>query len=313
MNRRASIVVIGSSNTDMVVRTPHIPAPGETVLGGEFMMVAGGKGANQAVAASRLGADVTFVGRVGRDVFGDRSVANIAAAGVVTKYVVRDDEAPSGVALICVGEDGENAIVVAPGANARLSPGDVDAAKPAIETCDVMAIQFETPLETVQHAIQLARELGKRIIVNPAPARSVPAGFLSGVDVITPNENEASVLLGWPAHAPFFGDRAARTLLTTLGVRAAIVTLAAKGAVVATSDRVQEIAGRRVKAVDSTAAGDCFTGALAVALAEGQDLGPAVSFANAAAAISVTRMGAQTSMPMRADVESLIRQRTSAI
>src|SRR2546423_5944685 len=205
MTRRPKIVVVGSSNTDMVVRTPNVPGPGETVLGGEFIMVAGGKGANQAVAASRLGADVTFVGRLGRDVFGDRSIANIGAAGVITRYVVRDEEAPSGVALICVSEGGENAIVVAPGANSRLSSEDVDAARPAIEVCDIVAIQFETPLETVRHAIDLARQLGKSLIVNPAPARAIPDGFLDGVDIITPNEVEAKMLLGWPAHAPFFG------------------------------------------------------------------------------------------------------------
>ncbi len=308
MVKSAKVVVIGSSNTDMAVKTPRIPAPGETVLGGDFMTTSGGKGANQAVAASRLGAEVTLVARVGMDVFGDRTVANIAAAGVSTKFVVRDDRAPSGVALVCIAENGQNSIVVASGANARLSPADIDAALPAIEDADVVVLQFETPLETVQHAIRLAKELGKTIIVNPAPARELPAGFLSGVDVITPNEVEAAMLLGLAPDEALDGADMARRLLV-LGVGSAIVTLGGEGAICGTPGCVQRIPGRRVIAVDTTAAGDCFTGALACALGEGQELGPAISFANAAAALSVTRFGAQTSMPIRSEVEALIHQR----
>lgn len=308
MAKRAKVVVIGSSNTDMAVKTPRIPAPGETVLGGDFMMTSGGKGANQAVAAARLGAEVTLVARVGTDVFGDRTVANIGAAGVNTKHIVRDSRAASGVALICIAEDGQNSIVVAGGANNRLAPEDVDAARPALEAADVVALQFETPLNTVAYAIRLAKELGKKIIVNPAPARSLPEGFLKGVDVITPNEMEAAMLLGLAPDEPLDGADAAKRLLV-LGVGAAVVTLGAEGAVSGTRGRVQQIPGKRVTAIDTTAAGDCFTGALACALGEGQELGPAISFANAAAALSVTRLGAQTSMPTRAEVEALIQQR----
>jgi ribokinase len=308
MSKRAKVVVIGSSNTDMAVKTPRIPGPGETVLGGDFMMTSGGKGANQAVAASRLGAEVTLVARVGTDMFGDRTVAHIGAAGVNTKYIVRDDMSASGVALICIGQDGQNSIVVAGGANNRLSPADVDAALPAIEDADVVTLQFETPLETVAHAIQIAKRLGKQVIVNPAPALDLPSDFLRGVDVITPNEVEAGMLLGLAPDERLDGADAAQRLLV-LGVGAAVVTLGSSGAVSGVQGRVQRIPGKRVKAIDTTAAGDCFTGALACALGEGQELGPAVSFANAAAALSVTRLGAQTSMPARAEVESLIRQR----
>jgi ribokinase len=308
MAKRAKVVVIGSSNTDMAVRTPRIPAPGETVLGGDFMMTSGGKGANQAVAAARLGADVTLIARVGTDVFGDRTVAHIAAAGVNTKYIVRDSRAASGVALICIAEDGQNSIVVAGGANNRLSPEDIDAARSAIEEADVITVQFETPLETVAHVIRVAKELGRQIVVNPAPALALPAGFLKGVDVITPNEVEAAMLLGLAPDECIEGAEAARRLLV-LGVGAAVVTLGSEGAVCGTTGRVQQIPGKRVTAVDTTAAGDCFTGALACALGEGHELGPAISFANAAAALSVTRLGAQVSMPTRSEVESLIQQR----
>jgi ribokinase len=308
MVKRAKVVVIGSSNTDMAVKTPRIPAPGETVLGGDFMMTSGGKGANQAVAASRLGAAVTLIARVGMDVFGDRTVANIGAAGVNTKYIVRDSRAASGVALICVAEDGQNSIVVAGGANNRLSPADIDAARTVIEEADVVTLQFETPLDTVAHAIRVVKELGKRIVVNPAPACELPTGFLEGVDVITPNEVEAAMLLGLAPDECLDGPDAAARLLV-LGVGAAVITLGSEGAVCGTHGRVQNILGKRVVAVDTTAAGDCFTGALACALGEGQELGPAVSFANAAAALSVTRLGAQTSMPTRREVDALIQQR----
>ena len=306
--QQARVVVVGSSNTDMVVKTPHIPAPGETVLGGDFVMVAGGKGANQAVAAARLGAQTTFVARLGRDVFGDRAITNIGTAGVDTHYIVRDDTAPSGVALIAVDDKGQNSIVVASGANARLTPDDVNAARDAIAKCDVVVIQFEIPLDTVARAIGLAREMDKIVIVNPAPAQYLPDYFLQGVDVLIPNEGEAAMLLGMKLDDNFSPVEAAKELRTR-GVGTVIITLGAEGALAVTHDRVQEIPPRRVTAVDTTAAGDSFTGALAVALGEGKDLGQSVYFANAAAAISVTRLGAQTSMPTRDEVDAFIAKR----
>lgn len=304
---RARVVVVGSSNTDMVVRTRRIPAPGETVLGGDFQMVPGGKGANQAVAAARLGAEVTLVARVGADVFGEQAIASIGAAGVSTRYILRDAAAPSGVALIFVEEAGQNSIVVAPGANARLRPEDVDAARPAFAAADVVVLQLEVPLETVGRAISLAREVGKQVILNPAPAADLPAGFLEGVTVITPNEVEAAMLLGWPMDKPLDGEEAARALLDR-GVSAAVVTLGPQGAAVATSGRTWRVEALPVQPVDTTAAGDCFTGALACALGEGQEIGAAVAFANAAAALSVTRPGAQPSMPTRQEVEGSMRR-----
>jgi ribokinase len=306
--RRAKIVVVGSSNTDMAVKTPRIPKPGETIMGGDFMMVSGGKGANQAVAAARLGAEVALVARVGSDVFGNRAVASIGSTGVNTRYIVHDDSSPSGVALINIAKNGQNSIVVAPGANARLSPEDVDAARPAIEECHVVVLQFEIPLETVAHTIHLAKELGKIVIVNPAPAQTLPDGFLNGVDIITPNEIEAAMLLGIPLDSRFNGQAAAVALLE-MGVGAAVVTMGSEGAIAATPGRIQQIPPKRVKVVDTTAAGDCFAGALACALGEEHELGPAIRFANAAASLSVTRLGAQTSMPIRQEVEQFIAQR----
>ena len=300
-----SIVVIGSSNTDMVVRTPHIPAPGETILGDELVMVSGGKGANQAVAAARLGADVTLVARTGMDLFGDRAVREIAASGVNTDFVVRDPDAPSGVALICVADDGQNSIVVAPGANGRLCPADVDAALPAIREAECVVLQLEIPLETVSHAIAAAKRLGKRVIVNPAPARELPSGFLEGVDVLTPNEIESAMLLKMMDGPPLNPALAGRALLG-LGPEEVIVTVGSEGAVVVAGDEVTRVPALPVRAIDTTAAGDCFTGALACALAEGKELFEAARFAAAAAGLSVTKLGAQSSMPTRAEVEKAL-------
>lgn len=306
MDRPARIVVIGSSNTDMVVKAERMPVPGETVVGGAFVMVPGGKGANQAVAAARLGAEVTFVARVGEDVFGDTSLQNIRAMGVDTRYVVRDPEHPSGVALIIVDESGQNSIVVAPGANLQLRPEDVDAAHDAMAACDVVVLQLEAPLETVRHAIGVARSLDKLVVLNPAP--SPPRDLdLSGVDFLTPNETEACQLLGLSYSARFDDLEVASQLAEQrLPNGFVVLTVGERGAVVASMSGQRRVPTHRVRAVDTTAAGDCFTGALATALGEGQDLQQSVRFANAAAAISVTRMGAQPSLPTRREVEDML-------
>jgi ribokinase len=301
----ARIVVVGSSNTDMVVKTERIPAPGETVLGEGFVMVPGGKGANQAVAAARLGAEATFVARLGADVFGDQSAASISAAGVDTTWLARDPSHPTGVALIFVDAIGQNSIVVAPGANMAVSRDDVDRARPALERANVLVLQCEIPIETVGHAIELGKELGKTVVLNPAPARPLPEGLLLGLDVVTPNEVEACTILGHAWDESFDPAQAARELLG-LGASAAIITLGARGAVVAAAGQVRRVPPRAVRAVDTTAAGDCFTGALACALGEGASLDTAVDFATAAAAISVTRMGAMPSLPSRREVEALL-------
>lgn len=296
------IVVVGSSNIDMVVPVPHIPAPGETVLGGDFQMVPGGKGANQAVAAARLGARVTLVARLGEDVFAEASLANFAAAGIDTTHVRRDAGAASGVALIFVGPGGENSIAVAPGANARLSPEDVEAAEAEIAAADLLLLQLEVPLPTVERAVALAKRFRARVLLNPAPARAVPDDLIARVDLLTPNESEARALLGGPAGAK--GPEAAAAALLRRGAGAVVVTLGKRGALLVTGEGQAEIPARPVTAVDTTAAGDTFSAALAVAWAEGRPLEAAAAWAAAAAALCVTRRGAQPSLPTRAEVDA---------
>lgn len=306
----AKIIVVGSSNTDMVVKTPHIPAPGETVLGGEFLMAAGGKGANQAVAAARLGAEVTFVARVGRDVFGEQAQAGFRREGLDTRYVVTDPQAASGVALIFVDAGGENSIAVAPGANARLSPDDARRAREAIEAADVLLLQLEIPPETVLAAAETAHRAGVRVILNPAPAppQPLPADLLACVDVLTPNESEASLLTGTQVVDTDDAEQAARRLLEQ-GVGAVIVTLGARGALVVTPAGQQLVPSFPVDVVDTTAAGDAFNGGLAVALAGKKSLEEAVRFASACGALATTRMGAQPSLPTAGEVEAFLVER----
>ena len=301
-----SIIVIGSSNTDMIIQLDRIPRPGETILGGEFSTAAGGKGANQAVGAARAGGKVTFVARVGRDMFGDQAVAGFQRDGIVTDFVFRDQSAPSGVALIFVAKDGENSIAVAGGANSNLSPADVRKAKRAIAGASAVVMQLETPLETVQAAAELAAQAGVRVILNPAPARPLPDSLLKLVSILTPNETEAELLTGIKVTDDTSAAQAADKLLAK-GVQAVILTLGARGAFVATKESKQLVPGFKVKAVDTTAAGDVFNGALAVALSEGRSLLEAARFASAAGAISVTRLGAQPSAPMRKEIEKVFK------
>ncbi len=296
------IVVVGSSNIDMVVKTGRIPRGGETVLGGDFVMVPGGKGANQAVCAAKLGADVKLVARVGDDVFGQMSLANFSDVGVDTTYVITDPVHPSGVALISVDARGENAIVVAPGANAALTPADVDSARDAIAGADALVLQLEIPAETVAHSVELARSLGVRVVLNPAPMRPVSTDVLLMVDVLTPNQHEAAALLGRAGEGHDLDAESAARELLALGVSAVVITLGSQGAYAATHDRAGFIEPMKVNAVDTTAAGDAFTAALATGLAEGMGLFDAAGFATKVAAISVTRMGAQPSMPAREEV-----------
>ncbi len=298
----ARLVVVGSSNIDMVVKTDAIPRAGETRLGGEFVMVPGGKGANQAVCAAKLGADVTLVARVGDDVFGERSLVNFRSVGIDTNFVTKDSGHPSGVALIAVDVHGENAIVVAPGANWALSPADVDAARDAIAKADAVVLQLEIPQETVDHAIRLARSLGKRVVLNPAPMRPVSQDILSLVDVLTPNEHEAAALLGGPPFDASEAPAAAQELLR-MGVGSVVITLGSEGAYAAGPEGAGLVPAVRVKAVDTTAAGDAFTASLACGLAEEKSLIEAAGFAARVAAISVTRVGAQSSMPSRDDID----------
>ena len=300
---KANIVVVGSSNTDMIMKLDRIPKPGETLLGGDFVTAAGGKGANQAVAAARAGGTVTLIARVGQDMFGERAVAGLVQNGVNVDHV-QYDKSPSGVALIFVGEDGENSIAVGSGANAKLSPSDVRKAKNAFATADVVIMQLETPLDTVQAAADLADATGRLVILNPAPAQSLPEKLLKKVSILTPNETEAELLTGIKVNDDASCGRAADILLRK-GVETVIITLGSRGAFVASTASKQLVPGFKAKPVDTTAAGDTFNGALAVALAEGMPMIDAVRFANAAGAISVTRMGAQPSAPDRKEIEKL--------
>lgn len=304
--RRAAprILVVGSSNTDMVIKLDRLPAPGETILGGQFVTAAGGKGANQAVSAARAGGKVTFIARVGHDVFGAQALAGFKKEGINVEYVTKDNNEPSGVALIFVATDGENSIAVAGGANGRLSPAAVQKARRAFARADIVLMQLETPLATVQEAARLAASVGIPIILNPAPARALPQALLKLISILTPNETEAEILTGLRVRDQNSAARAAERLLAR-GVQTVIVTLGAQGALLATKGLKRLVPGVRAQAVDCTAAGDVFNGALAVALGEGRTLLESVRFANAAAAISVTRLGAQPSAPHRAEIDRL--------
>lgn len=303
---KPAIVVLGSSNTDMVVRLPRLPGPGETILGGVFSKVPGGKGANQAIAAARAGGQVTFIGRVGGDSFGRDAVAALLAEKIDLTYLTSDTGHPSGVALICVDAHGENAIAVAPGANGEVSVQDVECARDAITKADILVAQFEVPLPSVRAAAQLAASAGTRFILNPAPALPVDDELLRTVSVLTPNEHEAEVLTG--VHIADHGGvvRAAQALQAR-GAGSVIITLGDRGAYVRENDESAWIPAFKVKTVDCTGAGDVFNGALAVALGEGLALFEAARFAGAAAAIAVTRQGAQPSVPTRSEIDSLLR------
>lgn len=300
------ILVIGSSNTDMIVSLDHLPKPGETILGGEFRTAAGGKGANQAVGAARAGGAVTLIARLGRDSWGDRALAGLMKDRINVQHVIRDDSSPSGVALIFVSRTGENSIAVAGGANNRLSTSDIKKASPTIAAADLIVMQLETPLASVQAAVALAAQKGIPVILNPAPAQPLPSRLLQHISILTPNETEAELLTGTRVTDLKAAARAADLLLKR-GVQTVILTLGARGAWVATTEIRQHVPGFKVKAIDTTAAGDIFNGALAVALAEGKPLLQAVRFGNAAAALSVTKKGAQMSAPKRADIDRFLQ------
>ncbi len=299
-------MVVGSSNTDMIIRVPRIPRAGETLLGGEFLTAAGGKGANQAVGAARAGGKVAFIARVGRDAFGDQAIAGLLRDGIDVSRVFRDKLTPSGVALIFVAQDGENSIAVAGGANAKLSPSDVKKAAGVIRSAALLVAQLETPLATVTAAVELAAKAGVPVILNPAPARPLPNSLLERISILTPNETEAELLTGIKVTDAAAAAKAC-SKLRSRGVGIVILTLGKRGAFLADADGQRLVPGFKVKTVDSTAAGDIFNGALSVALAEGKAVFDAVRFANAAAALSVTRLGAQPSAPSRADIEKFIR------
>lgn len=293
---RPRIVVVGSVNTDMVVKSERIPAPGETITGGQFVMAAGGKGANQAVAAARLGAEVTLVARVGTDVFGEHAVENYRGEGIAVDLIVRDPDHATGVALILVDQRGDNSIAVAPGANFAITADEVYRARDRIREADVLLLQLEIPMPAVLAAARIASDAGVTVVLDPAPAAPVPDALLACVRVIKPNENEAQRLTGVRVTDEASARTAALRLLER-GVRHAVITMGSRGALWASGEKSSFVSSTRVEAVDSTAAGDAFSAGLACAIARGEHMEVAVREACLVGALATTRLGAQPSMP----------------
>jgi ribokinase len=298
------IIVIGSCNTDMVIKSDRLPIPGETVIGGTFLMNAGGKGANQAVAAARQGGKVTFISKTGNDVFGKQSVELYNSEGINTDFIFSDPKNPSGVALIMVDSHGENCIAVASGANGNLTPTDIEKAKAEIETADFVLMQLEIPIETVEYAAALAYKKGIPVILNPAPARTLSDKLLKCLYLVTPNETEAEILSGIKV---FDWDSAkqAADVISAKGVDNVVITMGSMGAYIKEKDHYHIVEATKVKAVDTTAAGDCFSGTLCVGLSEGKSILESVKAASKVSAITVTRMGAQSSIPYRNEMALL--------
>ena len=292
------IIVIGSSNVDMVVRTSHLPAPGETILGGEFFMNQGGKGANQAVAIKRLGGNLIFMAKLGNDVLGRQSVGYFKKEGIDTRYIALDEDSASGVALISVDDHAENSIVVASGANMLLNEQDVD--KMLEEMCegDILLMQLEIPLQTVEYAARKAFGKGVKVVLNPAPARSLPKELFRHLYMVTPNRIEAEMLTG----IKIANDADVEKEICAMGVKNVIITLGSKGCLIREEGVSYRIDAFKVEPVDTTAAGDTFNGALCVGLSEGMDLKQAAVMASKASSIAVTRMGAQSSIPYREEL-----------
>lgn len=294
------IIVIGSANTDMVVKSPKLPLPGETLMGGAFFMNAGGKGANQAVAAARLGGNVTLVSKVGNDIFGKQTIDSLQKENINTDFIFVDEIAPSGIALIMVNAEGENCIVVAPGANANLLPRDILTVKDIAEAA-IILMQLEIPMETIALVAKNAKLNHQKVILNPAPAQKLGDELLDGLFLITPNEIEASLLIGISVEDEATASLAARLFLNK-GVQNVLITLGSKGAYFKNQDLSLMINAPVVRAMDATGAGDTFSGALTVALTENMDWESAIQFAVEAASISVTRLGAQSSVPYRNEI-----------
>jgi len=295
------IVVVGSANTDMVVKAATLPLPGETLLGGTFFMNAGGKGANQAVAAARLGGNVTLIAKVGNDIFGKQTIEGLQKENINTDFIFTDVTAPSGIALIMVNEEGENCIVVAPGANANLLPADIETVN-AINEAAIILMQLEIPLATIEAVAIMAKATNQQVIINPAPAQGLSDELLNGLFLITPNETEATLLTGVTVTDQATASKAADIFLSK-GVQNVIITLGKQGAYFKNRNEQFKVAAPVVQAKDTTAAGDTFSGALTVALTENMDWQQAIQFAVTAASISVTRLGAQASVPFRSEID----------
>ena len=297
---KKGILVIGSSNTDMTVKTRELPRPGETVLGGVFTMGAGGKGANQAVAAQRLGGNVKFICKVGRDIFGDNSIAQYRKEGLDVSGILRSDQ-PSGVALISVGQHAENCIVVASGANGDLTEADIASCEKDLKECSILLLQLETPIPSVLKAAKTAHEAGATVVLNPAPACPLPEELFQYIDLFIPNETELSSFSGIEVTDIASAEKAGAAMKAK-GVGKLIVTMGSKGALILEDGPSVIVPAHKVKAVDTTAAGDTFCGALCVAVSEGKTLKEAAGFACAASALTVQKMGAQNSIPYRKEI-----------
>jgi len=305
---RPKIVVVGSLHMDLTVKTEKIPRIGETVLGRHFTMSPGGKGANQAVAAAKLGADVTLVGRVGADVFGRELIKNAKEYGIDTSYIVEDRETATGVALIMVDEKGSNIIAVASGADMRCCREDIDRAEKVIKSSDIVSIQLEIPPPVVEYAIDKAFREEVKVILNPSPAQQLPDELLRKVYVLTPNEKEAEVLGGCKVTS----IRAAKIVAKKIrerGVENVIVTIGKNGAILATEEETVHVRGIEVNTVDATGAGDAFCGTLAVAISSGKELKEAVVYSNSAGALATTKIGAQEALPTTPELESFMKNR----
>lgn len=305
------IVVVGSCNTDMVIKADRLPVPGETILGGTFFMNPGGKGANQAVAAARLGGNVTLISKTGNDVFGKQSVMLYNTENIKTDYIYSDSRHPSGVALITVDSQGENCIVVASGANAYLTPSDIDKASAEIENSDLVLMQLEIPIETVEYVAEMANKKGIKVILNPAPARALSNNLLKNVYIIIPNKNEAEILSGIKV-SDIESAKQAADIISAKGVDIVVITLGSQGALIKEYAEYHFVEAYKVDALDTTAAGDTFCGSVCVGLSEGRSILNSVKFAARAAAITVTRMGAQASIPYRSELSSLDVEQTKS-
>lgn len=299
------ILVIGSSNTDMVIKTGHLPEPGETVLGGAFVMGAGGKGANQAVAGVRLGGDVGFVCKVGEDMFGRQSLEQYRKEGISTGHCMVSESVISGVALITVDAVGENCIVVAPGANAGITAEDIDSISDLIKSSDILLMQLEIPVEAVSRAAEIARSYGVYVVLNPAPACNLPDSLLRNVSLIIPNRSELEAVTGISCAAANSVLAAADALIAR-GVKELVVTLGSKGSCIIGAGDPVFVPARKVEAIDTTAAGDTFCAGVCVGLSEGMDLEHSVRFATAASSLAVMKLGAQDSIPYRKEVDLIL-------
>ena len=302
--QRKKIVVVGSCNTDMVIKADRLPVPGETILGGTFLMNPGGKGANQAVAAARMGGKVTFISKTGNDVFGKQSVVLYNSEGINTDYIFSDSNNPSGVALITVDSFGENCIVVASGANASLCPSDIEKAVTEIENSDLVLMQLEIPIDTVEYVAEMASRKGIKVILNPAPARSLSDQLLKNIYMIIPNRTEAEILSGIKV-TDIDSARQAADIISARGCNIVVITLGSQGALIKDHDEFQFVEAVKVNAMDTTAAGDVFCGTVCVGISEEKSILESVKMAARASAITVTRMGAQSSIPARGELATL--------